>query len=98
VLPKGDSSKFKRTAQLSLDRRNAVSAQLRRDCPNRPTAIRREGSSANSPMPERCKKIADRLDRSVETVRTHLHRIYEKLHVRSRTEAVVKMFGRGASS
>ena len=49
-------------------------------------------------MPERCKEIADRLDRSVETVRTHLHRIYEKLHVRSRTEAVVKMFGRGASS
>ncbi|MCE1189311.1 MAG: response regulator transcription factor [Ignavibacteria bacterium] len=38
----------------------------------------------------RYKEIADKLFISVETVRTHIHRIYEKLHVRSRTEAVVK--------
>jgi DNA-binding NarL/FixJ family response regulator len=36
------------------------------------------------------KEIADRLSVSVNTVRTHLHHIYSKLHVRSRTEAVVK--------
>ncbi len=42
------------------------------------------------------KEIADQLDLSVETVRTHLHRIYDKLHVRTRTEAVMKMFGRDA--
>jgi len=36
------------------------------------------------------KEIADRLSVSVNTVRTHLQHIYEKLHVRSRTEAVVK--------
>ena len=40
------------------------------------------------------KEIADQLSLSVETVRTHLHRIYDKLHVRTRTEAVMKMFGR----
>jgi DNA-binding NarL/FixJ family response regulator len=40
------------------------------------------------------KEIAEQLDLSVETVRTHLHRIYDKLHVRSRTEAVMKVFGR----
>lgn len=36
------------------------------------------------------KDIADRLGISVPTVRTHLTHIYEKLHVQSRTEAVIK--------
>ena len=36
------------------------------------------------------KEIGDNLFIGVETVRTHLRHIYEKLHVRSRTEAVVK--------
>jgi DNA-binding NarL/FixJ family response regulator len=36
------------------------------------------------------KEIADRLSLSVETVRTHLKRIYENLHVRCRTEAAMK--------
>ncbi|MEJ0091715.1 MAG: response regulator transcription factor [Limisphaerales bacterium] len=36
------------------------------------------------------KEIADNSSISVNTVRTHLQHIYEKLHVRSRTEAVLK--------
>jgi DNA-binding NarL/FixJ family response regulator len=36
------------------------------------------------------KEIADRSSVSVNTVRTHLQHIYDKLHVRSRTEAVLK--------
>jgi DNA-binding NarL/FixJ family response regulator len=36
------------------------------------------------------KEIADLLSISLLTVRTHIHNVYEKLHVRSRTEAVVK--------
>ncbi|HXI71504.1 MAG TPA: response regulator transcription factor [Verrucomicrobiae bacterium] len=36
------------------------------------------------------KELADRLQISVPTVRTHLRHIYEKLHVRSRSEAIVK--------
>jgi DNA-binding NarL/FixJ family response regulator len=36
------------------------------------------------------KEIADQLGISLSTVRAHLHTVYEKLHVQSRTEAVVK--------
>jgi DNA-binding NarL/FixJ family response regulator len=36
------------------------------------------------------KEIADQLGLSVETVRVHLKRIYDKLHVHSRTEAAMK--------
>ncbi len=36
------------------------------------------------------KEIADQLGLSVETVRVHLKRIYDKLHVHSRTEAAMR--------
>jgi DNA-binding NarL/FixJ family response regulator len=36
------------------------------------------------------KEIADKMTISVPTVRTHLRHIYEKLHIRSRGEAIVK--------
>jgi DNA-binding NarL/FixJ family response regulator len=36
------------------------------------------------------KEIAEKMFISVPTVRTHLSHIYEKLHVRSRTEAIIK--------
>jgi DNA-binding NarL/FixJ family response regulator len=42
------------------------------------------------------KEIADRLSLSTETVRSYLKTIYDKLHVRSRTEAALKY--RAASS
>lgn len=41
------------------------------------------------------KEIADQLGISLSTVRAHLHAVYEKLHVQSRTEAVVKYLGKG---
>ncbi len=41
------------------------------------------------------KEISDTLNISLNTVRTYVHRIYEKLHVQSRTEAAVKFLKRG---
>ena len=38
------------------------------------------------------KEIADRVSVSYDKVRAHLHHIYEKLHVRGRTEAVRMFF------
>lgn len=40
------------------------------------------------------KEIASQLAISTETVRYHLNNVYKKLHVRTRTEAVVKYLGR----
>jgi len=40
------------------------------------------------------KEIADQLTISVGTVRQHIHKIYEKLHVQNRTEAINKAFGK----
>jgi RNA polymerase sigma factor (sigma-70 family) len=38
------------------------------------------------------KEIADQMGVSIETVRSHLKKIYERMHVRSRTEAVAMFF------
>jgi DNA-binding NarL/FixJ family response regulator len=42
----------------------------------------------------RYKEIADELDITIHTVRTFIRRMYEKLHVHSRTEALLKVGGR----
>ncbi len=41
------------------------------------------------------KEIADQLSIALETVRHHLKRVYDKFHVHSRSEAVVKFLGLG---
>jgi DNA-binding NarL/FixJ family response regulator len=40
------------------------------------------------------KEIADELGISTGTVRQHIHKIYEKLHVQNRTEAINKAYGK----
>jgi DNA-binding NarL/FixJ family response regulator len=39
----------------------------------------------------RYKEIAERLFISTHTVRTHIHRIYEKLHVHTKSEAIIRV-------
>jgi DNA-binding NarL/FixJ family response regulator len=39
------------------------------------------------------KEIAEKLSISTATVRQHIHKIYEKLHVQNRTEAINRAFG-----
>lgn len=41
----------------------------------------------------RYKEIADKLNVSVETIRTHISNIYQKLQVNSRTDALNKVYG-----
>ena len=40
------------------------------------------------------KEIAEQLGIATGTVRIHIHKIYEKLHVQNRTEAINKAFGK----
>ena len=40
------------------------------------------------------KEIADKLSITTSTVRQHIHKIYEKLHVQNRMEAINKVYGR----
>lgn len=40
------------------------------------------------------KEISDNLGIAVGTIKQHIHRMYEKLHVQNRTEAVNRFFGR----
>ncbi|MBK8339424.1 MAG: response regulator transcription factor [Flavobacteriales bacterium] len=40
------------------------------------------------------KEIGERLGISTGTIKQHIHRIYEKMHVQNRTEAVNRYFGR----
>lgn len=40
------------------------------------------------------KEISDQLNISINTVKQHIHHIYEKLHVQNRTEALNKVFGK----
>ena len=40
------------------------------------------------------KEIADQLSISTGTVRQHIHKVYEKLHVQNRTEAINRAFGK----
>jgi DNA-binding NarL/FixJ family response regulator len=40
------------------------------------------------------KEIAEKLSISIATVRQHIHKIYEKLHVQNRTEALNKVYGK----
>ncbi|MBK6371243.1 MAG: response regulator transcription factor [Flavobacteriales bacterium] len=40
------------------------------------------------------KEIGERLGITVGTIKQHIHRIYDKLHVQNRTEAVNRYFGR----
>lgn len=40
------------------------------------------------------KEIADKMSISINTVKQHIHNIYEKLHVQNRTEAINKALGK----
>lgn len=68
----------------SFHRRRTSSPELDQLTPREEELLRCVSTGSHN------KEIADQLDISVETVRVHLRHIYEKLHVGSRSEAVVK--------
>jgi len=40
------------------------------------------------------KEIADQLQISINTVRVHIQKVYEKLHVHSRSQAIMRFLGK----
>ena len=62
------------------------------NCPNFPNANSRCSTCLAQGLIY--KEIADKLSISYETVHTYIRRIYEKLQVRTRTEAVAKFLQR----
>ncbi len=67
-------------------RQPAVNTELDKLTP-REQGVLRSLAAGNS-----YKMVADDLDISIDTVRTHIKRIYEKLHVHSVAEAIAKAF------
>lgn len=69
--------------------------------------VQQPGAKGESPLSERehavlvllsqgllYKEIADRLGLTIGTVKQHIHRMYGKMHVQNRVEAVNKFYGR----
>ncbi|MCC7373407.1 MAG: response regulator transcription factor [Verrucomicrobiales bacterium] len=91
------TSSIARKVVQSMQRAQVAQQSATPSTPSAPSSV--EGLANVSPREEevmrllaqgfRYKEIADNLGITVETVRTHLRRIYDKLHVTSRTEAVV---------
>ena len=68
-----------------------VVESFRKSSPKLPNLSKREREILDSlAQGYATKEVAHQLSISVNTIRTHLQHIYEKLQVRSRTEAVVK--------
>lgn len=70
--------------------RNPISTAARGDTAQATLSVREHEILNHLSKGYRYKEIASQLNISTETVRTHLRRIYEKLQVHSRTEAVVR--------
>ena len=83
-----------------------MSMQIARKCVEHFRKIERPGSDMERLTPREqellellakgysYKELSDNLGITMNTVRTHLQHIYEKLHVQSRTQAVLKFLGR----
>lgn len=72
---------------------NAFTLQPPKQEPNYQDLSEREKEIVNGlALGYRYKEIADNLNISPETVRTHIRNIYQKLHVQSRTDALNKIF------
>ena len=69
-------------------------ASFRKHAPNKDESLNlsaREGQILQLVSEGQSNKlIADKLDMSFDTVRTHLKRVFKKLHVNSRTEAAMR--------
>jgi len=82
------SSSIARQVVASLQKTAAASAAAQR------LTAREESILAGLARGWTYQKIADELEISMGTLRTHIRRVYDKLHVHARTEAVAKYIGR----
>ena len=73
------------TAASQLRNLEAITAQI-----NHATGRWQDAQDAADQTARGAKEIAERMSISIDTVRSYVRTVYEKLHVHSRTEAVVK--------
>jgi DNA-binding NarL/FixJ family response regulator len=106
ILKSGPTSKILEAIQEVMDGGAPMSPTIARQVIDSFHNIQKESKGRHAELTSRemevlqllsrgllCKEVADKLDLSLQTIRNHCAKIYEKLHVNTRLEAINIIFG-----